>query len=262
MKKFGLIGKPLTHSFSQKYFEEKFQRACLPDRQEKISDCSYDLFELKSIEEFPSLINSNPDLVGLNVTIPYKESVINYLDEIDEVAKNIGAVNCINIENGKLKGYNTDVFGFETSLQIFVGQATNKGEVVFKSPLGDLGVFILGTGGSSKAIQFVLKKLNLPFVLISREKSGGCISYAELPALIKEKNIFINTTPVGMFPNIDEAPEIPYQKLSDKDFLFDLVYNPAETEFLKRGKLSGAKTKNGLEMLQLQAEKSWEIWNG
>lgn len=253
MKKFGLIGFPLSHSFSKKYFEEKFQ--C-----EQITNYSYDLFELKTIEELPSLLKSNPELVGLNVTIPYKELVIPFLDFISDDAKEIGAVNCIRWNNGRLDGWNTDAFGFENSFLKHFDNTNNKVESVFKSPSGDLGVFILGTGGSSKAVCYVLKKLNLPFIKVSREKKNDCISYQEISALMQEHNIFINTTPLGMFPNENEYPNIPYDKLSNNDFLFDLIYNPIETLFLKKGKAMRAKTQNGLEMLELQAEKSWEIW--
>jgi shikimate dehydrogenase len=245
MRKFGLIGLSLTHSFSKKYFEEKFQR-------ENIQDCSYDLFELNSIEELPSLLKSNPELVGLNVTIPYKEPVIDYLDDTSNEAKLIGAVNCIKVENGKLVGYNTDVFGFETSLTQNFSKFSNFREVQ---------AFILGTGGSSKAVEFVLKKMRLPFVKVSRDKKSDSISYQEIEGQMKAKNLFINSTPLGMFPEINAAPEIPYHLLSENDFLFDLIYNPAETEFLKRGKQKNSRIKSGLEMLQLQAEKSWEIWN-
>lgn len=245
MKKFGLIGLPLTHSFSKKYFEEKFQR-------ENIQDCSYDLFELNSIEELPSLLKSNPELVGLNVTIPYKESVLPFLDSITNEAKYIGAVNCIKVENGTLVGYNTDAYGFETSLTQNFSKVLNFREVQ---------AFILGTGGSSKAVEFVLKKLNLSFLKVSRDKKADCVSYQEIEEEMKAQNLFVNSTPLGMFPEINAAPDIPYHLLSENDFLFDLIYNPAETEFLKKGKVKGAGTKNGLEMLQLQAEKSWEIWN-
>ena len=254
MRRFGLIGSLLTHSFSKKYFEEKFQR-------EQITDCSYDLFELNSIEELTSLLKSNPDLVGLNVTIPYKESVLPFLHSVTVEAKQIGAVNCVKVENEKLVGYNTDAFGFETSLKNFVSQATNKSDSVLKSASGDLGIFILGTGGSSKAVEFVLKKLNIPFVKVSREKKPDCISYKEVEQKMKPKNLFINTTPLGMFPKINAAPEIPYHLLSENDFLFDLIYNPAETDFLKCGHEKGSRIKIGLQMLELQAEKSWEIWN-
>ncbi|MES2620536.1 MAG: shikimate dehydrogenase [Bacteroidota bacterium] len=241
MRKFGLIGFPLTHSFSKKYFEEKFQR-------EAISNCSYDLFPLVSIEEYPSLVKSNPDLIGLNVTIPYKELVIAFLDELSKEAREIGAVNCIKRNNGKLEGWNTDCYGFEVSMQKLLITIPDK-------------TFVLGTGGSSKAVQFVLRKLNFPFVKVSREKKDDCIAYHEIAKEMGAKNLFINTTPCGMFPEIDTAPEIPYELLSENDSLFDLVYNPSETLFLKRGKEKGCGVKNGLEMLQLQAEKSWEIWN-
>ncbi|MCX6199685.1 MAG: shikimate dehydrogenase [Bacteroidetes bacterium] len=254
MKKFGLIGFPLSHSFSKNYFEEKFQR-------EQITDCTYDLYELKTIEELPSLLKSNPELVGLNVTIPYKESVIPFLDSISDEAKEIGAVNCIRLNNGKLEGSNTDAFGFETSFQKHFDNTNNKVETVFKASYGGLGaVFILGTGGSSKAVCYVLKKLNLPYIKVSRKKENNCIAYEEISALMHERNIFINTTPLGMFPNENEYPNIPYDKLNANDFLFDLIYNPSETLFLKNGKAMAAKTQNGLEMLELQAEKSWQIW--
>ena len=241
MRKFGLIGYPLSHSFSKKYFEEKFQRG-------QINDSSYGLFELRSIEDFPALIKLNPGLVGLNVTIPYKELVIPFLDFVSQEAKSIGAVNCIKVIDGMLAGYNTDVCGFEVSLQKFLTTLPEQ-------------VFILGTGGSSKAVEFVLKKLQLPFTKVSREKKDYCIAYAEIAQAMKSRNLFINTTPVGMFPDVNTAPEISYELLSENDFLFDLIYNPAETEFLRCGKLHGAQTQNGLEMLELQAEKSWEIWN-
>ncbi len=245
MRKFGLIGYPLTHSFSRKYFEEKFKR-------ENISDCSYDLFPLKNIDEFPGFLESNPDLHGLNVTIPYKESVTKFLDTVNDEAEEIGAVNCIRWDNGELKGYNTDCYGFEKCLIEFVGHNFNENAE---------GIFVLGTGGSSKAVQFVLEKLKLSYYLVSRERKQNSVLYNEVESLMKWKNLFINTTPVGMFPNIEEAPQIPYHRLSYRDFLFDLIYNPSETLFLKRGKEKGAKTKNGIKMLELQAEKSWEIWN-
>ena len=241
MRKFGLIGKTLTHSFSKKYFEDKFQR-------EQITNCSYDLFELKTIEAFPAFLKSNPQLGGLNVTIPFKESVMPYLDSITKQAQKIGAVNCIRIVDGKTEGWNTDAVGFATSILSLIQDTPVK-------------IFVLGTGGSSKAVCYVLKTLKLPFIKVSREVKGDCIRYEEIEPLMKERNLFINTTPLGMFPNVNEMPNIPYHKLSDKDFLHDLIYNPAETEFLKCGKQQGARTKGGLEMLQLQAEKSWEIWN-
>lgn len=248
MKQFGLIGYPLAHSFSKKYFEEKFQR-------ESIVESGYGLFELKRIEELPILLQSNPDLIGLNVTIPYKQSVLDYLDDVSAEAKEIGAVNCIKVVGGdtnqgkKLIGYNTDTFGFRESLSGLIKDANN------------LRAFVLGTGGSSKAVSYVLRYMNIDFVLVSREKNGTFITYSEVEKHLSTSNLFVNTTPLGMFPDTDSFAPIPYHLLTPKDFLFDLVYNPAETEFLKRGKAAGAITKNGLEMLQLQAEKSWDIWN-
>lgn len=244
MKKFGLIGLPLSHSFSKKYFEEKFHR-------EQKTDCSYDLFELKTIEEFPALLKSNPELVGLNVTIPYKESVMPYLDSIDIEAEEIGAVNCIRIVNGKTKGWNTDIIGLIRPLLELL--------TAISAPVPTQS-FVLGTGGSSKALAYALEQMRLPFVKVSRETKKNCIRYEEIAKQMKDVNLFINTTPVGMFPNQNDCPDIPYEKLSSKDFLFDLIYNPAETEFLKRGKLQGARTKGGLEMLQLQADASWKVW--
>mgnify|MGYP001545482809 CR=1 FL=1 len=241
MRKFGLIGKPLTHSFSKKYFEEKFDR-------EQLGGCRYRLFELQTIKDFPLLVSSIPDLIGLNVTIPYKESVIAYLHDLSAEAKEIGAVNCIKFSEGRLIGHNTDYYGFEISLTPFLTKTIEQ-------------AFILGSGGSSKAVEFVLNRMDIPFVKVSRHASGDCISYRDIPAIMKSGNLFINTTPLGMFPDVNSSPAIPYHLLSKNDFLFDRIYNPAQTEFLKKGKAQGAQTKNGLEMLELQAEKSWEIWN-
>jgi shikimate dehydrogenase len=241
MRKFGLIGHPLTHSFSQKYFREKFSR-------ENIADCDYELFPISSIQQFPDLIKSNPDLPGLNVTIPYKEAVIPFLDKLTDEARAIGAVNCIKINDGKLTGFNTDVYGFEISLQKILSQKPQQ-------------AFILGTGGSSKAVAYVLKKLHIPFVFVSRTAKVNSIGYNEIVSNLKESNLFINCSPVGMHPNENEMPLIPFEKLSDKDIFFDLIYNPAETLLLKKAAEKGAIIKNGLEMLELQAEKSWEIWN-
>lgn len=242
MLQFGLIGLPLTHSFSKKYFEEKFF-------SEKISGCSYDLFELQSIAELPALIKSTPQLIGLNVTIPYKQAVLNYVDTLSSDAGEIGAVNCVKINGDRVEGYNTDAYGFETSLLRLL-------------QVKPAQTFVLGNGGSAKAVRYVLKKLGIPFYTVSREKKDNTISYRAIEDLMLESNLFINTTPLGMYPSVDASADIPYSKLTSKDILFDLIYNPAETEFLKRGKAQGATIKNGLEMLQLQAEKSWEIWNG
>ncbi len=241
MRKYGLIGFPLTHSFSANYFEEKFLR-------EKIYGCIYELYPLENIEHVTNLIKSQPALCGLNVTIPYKESVIPFLQHISTEAKEIGAVNCIHIKNGDLYGYNTDLYGFQKSVSNWF-------------PKENVQAFVLGSGGSSKAVQFSLKQIGIPFLTVSRSKNSGQITYADIEARMQEHNIFINTTPLGMFPNTEYAPDIPYQLLTSDDVLVDLIYNPEETRFLKMGKLAGCKTKNGLEMLKLQAEKSWEIWN-
>jgi shikimate dehydrogenase len=253
MRNFGLIGFPLTHSFSKKYFEEKFER-------EKIEDAAYQLYPLASVTELLSLLKSIPNLAGLNVTIPYKETVMDYLHEIDKAALEIEAVNCIKVTNGKLKGYNTDVFGFENSLRPFIcrNEFYNKEKKVYELPA--ITAFILGTGGSAKAVKHVLRKVGIPFFSVSR-KEENAIRYTEIGNYFGNYNLIINTTPLGMFPNTEACPDIPYEQLTEKDFLFDLVYNPEETLFLKKGKQQGAKTQNGLEMLKLQAEKSWEIWN-
>lgn len=242
MKQYGLIGFPLTHSFSKKYFEEKFLR-------EGITDCRYDLYPIQKITELPELLQAHATLHGLNVTIPYKEQVIPLLDKLSPVANEVDAVNCIKVGDGKTIGYNTDVIGFQHSLEGFL--AGNRPR----------GVFVLGTGGSAKAVWYVLEKLRMPFLKVTRKVSTGAIGYADIPLLMQESNLFVNTTPLGMFPETDACPDLPYEDLNENDFLFDLVYNPAETEFLRRGALQKAKTKNGLEMLELQAEESWRIWN-
>lgn len=244
MRQFGLIGFPLTHSFSKKYFEQKFLR-------EGISDSSYELFPIDTIEELPLLLGQNPNLCGLNVTIPYKELVMDYLDEITAEAEEIGAVNCICIQDQKLIGHNTDVYGFEKSLLELLTEKSNT----------DFQAFVLGSGGSSKAVKYVLEKMRIPFQMVSREAKESAIHYKDIPALLGERNLFINTTPLGMLPDIETYPDIPYTHLTGDDVLFDLVYNPEETLFLKKGKEKGAKVCNGRQMLELQAEKSWEIWN-
>ncbi|MBK6276450.1 MAG: shikimate dehydrogenase [Saprospirales bacterium] len=242
MKQFGLIGYPLSHSFSKGYFAEKFAK-------ENIVDCKYDVFPLEKIEDFVELCNDKKNLIGLNVTIPYKEKIIPFLDELDETAANIGAVNTIKFSNGKEIGYNSDAYGFEMSLKPLLKQHHTK-------------ALILGTGGASKAVEYVLRKLGISFQYVSRNKNEKAISYEELnEAIIQHSKLIINTTPIGMYPNIDTAPDIPYNFITDKHLLYDLIYNPEETLFLKKGKEKGAQTKNGLEMLYLQAERSWEIWN-
>jgi shikimate dehydrogenase len=242
MFKLGLIGKKLGHSFSKRYFENLFQ--------ERGIHGSFDLIELENIKEFESI--KKLDYKGLSVTIPYKETILTYLDELDESAAAIGAVNCIHfLENGKLRGYNTDMIGFEQSLNPLISERTD-----IKKAL------VLGTGGASKAVCQVLKKLSIDFVLVSRDSEKGQLTYSEISREILEDHLLIvNCTPIGMFPDVNAAPEIPYECLTKKHLLYDLVYNPEETLFLKKGKEKGATVKNGLEMLYFQAEAAWKIWN-
>ena len=251
MNRYGLIGHPLGHSFSKAYFTEKFEKEGL--------DCEYQNFDLEEISLIQPLVADHPDLKGFNVTIPYKEAVIPYLNEIDETAKEIGAVNTVKVmENGKLKGFNTDILGIEATL--FGTEATNT-SLLARNDDG-LNALILGTGGASKAIQYVLKKHHLPYHLVSRDPNKGHFTYETLtPAIIKKHLLIINATPVGMAPNTDETPAIPYEALTSQHILFDLIYNPEETQFLRNGKAKGAQTINGLTMLYAQAEASWEIWN-
>jgi shikimate dehydrogenase len=241
MTTYGLIGYPLTHSFSPAYFSNKF-------RQERI-DAVYEKYELKDISELGELVRTRPKIQGLNVTIPYKQSIISFLDELSEDAKAIGAVNCIASKDGKLKGHNTDIIGFENSLLPLLKSDHQK-------------ALVLGTGGSSLAVRYVLDRLNIPYQLVSRTKSPTTITYEEVnEAILKECLILINTTPVGMFPDVENCPSISYAALSPSHLLYDLIYNPAETKFLALGKMQGAYIKNGWEMLQLQADASWHIWN-
>lgn len=242
MLQFGLIGYPLSHSFSPTYFKAKFE-------QEYITNAIYSLYELKAIDELPALLKSNPALKGLNVTIPYKTSVISFLDDLDATAKNVGAVNTISIKNGKLTGYNTDVIGFKISLLNFIKDAR---------PFA----LVLGTGGSSKAVTYVLNELNISYQQVSRSNQNNLLCYNDLNAgIIETYKLIINCTPLGKSPNIDSKPSLPYSTLSVKHFLFDLNYNPAQTAFLEAGKQQGACIKNGYEMLTLQADAAWEIWN-
>lgn len=242
MRLFGLIGYPLSHSFSKKYFTEKFEK-------EKLTDCHYELFPIFSIDELKNVLYRHPDLCGLNVTIPYKEQVISFLDEVDDIVESILACNCISIKNGKLKGFNTDVVGFERSLKAQLKPHHKK-------------ALILGTGGAAKAVEFVLQKLRIDFKYVSRKPIENGYSYDELTAdIIAEHTLIINTTPIGMYPAIDEAPAIPYEAISGNHYLFDLVYNPEKTLFLQKGEERGATIKNGYEMLVIQADESWMIWN-
>ncbi len=242
MHLYGLIGYPLSHSFSKKYFTEKFER-------EGLSDCRYELFPLSSIEDLPQLLKQHPELCGLNVTIPYKEQVLSYLHAENELVQAIRACNCIDIRNGKLKGYNTDVLGFERSL-------LEQWQPHHKKAL------ILGTGGVSKAVQYIVQKMGLAYRYVSRKPGVHNFSYEQLtPAIMQEYTLIVNTTPLGMYPNITEAPPIPYEALTPKHYLFDMVYNPEKTLFLKMGAERGAVIKNGYDMLEIQADESWEIWN-
>ncbi len=242
MRSFGLIGYPLSHSFSENYFAEKFQR-------EKIHDAVYKNFPLENIQQLPQLVNGHTNLFGLNITIPHKETVMDFLDETDASAKNIGAVNVLKIQNGKIKGFNTDHIGFLRSLKPLLQTHHRK-------------ALILGTGGSSKAVSYILNLLNIQYKYVSRNTIKNGFVYSELNAeILNEYLLLINTTPLGMFPENDVCPPLPYEYLISKHLLFDLIYNPAETLFLQKGKAQGATTKNGLEMLQIQAEESWKIWN-
>lgn len=243
MRKFGLIGYPLGHSFSGKYFREKFNR-------ESIEDCVYSNYEIPSISALSDILK-DPELNGLNVTIPYKELVISFLHKKDQVVEEIAACNCIKILNGELTGYNTDVVGFENSLKE-------------KLTRTDKRALILGTGGSSKAVAWVLNKAGIEYLFVTRNKplNGSWITYEELSREILElHSLIINTTPLGMHPKTEAYPPIPYQWIGQGHYLFDLVYNPSKTLFLEKGELAGARTKNGADMLALQAEASWGIWN-
>lgn len=248
MKTFGLIGHRLGYSFSRNFFTEKFRNENLPDHQ-------YVNFELDNIDEFPGIFSQYENLGGLNCTIPYKQQIMSFLDEIDAEAAQIGAVNTvkITIQKGKqhLKGFNTDIYGFENSLRPMLEEKHKK-------------ALILGTGGASKAIKHILNKLEIDFVSASIEDQlfEKEIRYDQITEeLLKDYLIVIHATPIGTFPNVDKCPDIPYQGITPDHILFDLVYNPEETLFLKKGKEQGAKTKNGLEMLHLQAIRAWEIWN-
>jgi shikimate dehydrogenase len=250
---YGLIGKTLTHSFSKPYFEKKFKELGLNDHV-------YLNFELKEISELKELIHHHPNLRGFNVTIPYKETVMEFLDEVNEEAKAIGAVNCVKIDSSenisakhlgkKLIGYNTDVFGFASSIKPFLEPQHER-------------ALILGTGGSSKAVAYALKRVGVEVYFVSNSKSGANIfSYKQLNAhMMQAFKLIVNTTPLGMFPDLGQAPPIPYEFIGAQHLCYDLIYNPEETMFLKHCKKQGAVTMNGYNMLKLQAEKSWDIWN-
>ena len=238
-RKFGLIGKPLKHSFSQKYFTNFFA-------DQGLSNCTYENFELEDISEIQALFQQ--DIQGINVTIPYKEKVLPYMDELSSEASAIQAVNCIKFENGRKVGYNTDCYGFKQSLMNFYGE--HKPE----------SALILGSGGASKAIGYTLQDLKINSRIVSRRNKY--LTYDELQEKHFEGRVLIiNTTPLGTWPDVEFCPNIPYELISEKHLLYDLVYNPEKTLFLRKGETHGAQVKNGYEMLVLQAEKSWEIWN-
>jgi shikimate dehydrogenase len=260
MKHYGLIGFKLSHSFSKKYFTEKFEK-------EGIEDVKYDLFPLEHIKDLPALLHNIPNLCGLNVTVPYKMDVLKYLDWIEHDARSAGAVNCIRImaespvlaaftgevgikgHDFRLEGFNTDIYGFEMSLRPLLKNHHDQ-------------ALVLGDGGAAQAVKCVLDNLGIAFKSVTRKPIPGHILFSDLkPHHLKDNKLIINTTPIGMSPNVDESPPIPYDAITDENLLYDLIYNPEQTLFLKKGEERGAVTKNGYEMLVLQAEKSWEIWN-
>jgi shikimate dehydrogenase len=245
MDKYGLIGYPLGHSFSVNYFNQKFADECI--------NAKYINFEIPTIESLMEVLSANPELKGLNVTIPYKEKVIEYLDQLTPEARAIGAVNVIRVRrngnNVKLKGYNSDVIGFTQSIEPMLDDYHKK-------------ALILGTGGASKAINYGLKSLGLETIFVSRYERPGTVCYKDItPEVVKEYNVIVNCTPLGMFPKTDACPQLPYEAMDERNILYDLIYNPDETLFMKRGAQQGAQVKNGLEMLLLQAFASWEFWN-
>lgn len=245
MKKFGIIGYPLGHSFSPGYFNEKFKNEGI--------DAVYEKYELQAITDLQAVIDYTQDLCGFNVTIPYKEKVISYLDNISPEAREIGAVNVVKITNKDdkqhLEGYNSDIIGFTRSIQPLLKPHHKK-------------ALVLGTGGASKAVICGLRQLEIEPLLVSRYQKDNTIQYEQIDAeLIKEYTVIVNCTPCGMAPHFDECPNLPYEQLTSRHLLYDLIYNPDETLFLKKGRENGAITKNGLEMLLLQAEAAWEIWN-
>lgn len=238
---YGLIGKKLNYSFSSEYFKNKFEK-------EAIKDTEYINFQLANIADFEEVLEQNPNLKGLNVTIPYKQEIIPFLDELSEDAKRIGAVNTIEFKEGKLIGHNTDVIGFEQSLKPLLNSRHKK-------------AVIFGIGGAAKAVAFVMKKLKIPTRVVSRDRTKQ--TYKDVnKAFLRERQILINTTPLGTFPKVDECVDIYYHGITAYHLAYDLVYNPEETLFLQKAKKQGATIKNGREMLELQAEASWKIWNG
>jgi shikimate dehydrogenase len=244
VRKFGLIGFPLGHSFSKKYFTEKFAR-------EGRSDCQFELFELLQVTDFTALLEQEKDLEGLSVTIPYKEQIIPFLDALDPACQRIGAVNCIRIRKGKKLGFNTDYLGFKHSLQTWLGNDIPP-------------ALVLGAGGASKAVQQALRDLGVSFQLVSRSKQAGQLTYQDLSedkAWLQNYPLVINTTPLGTFPKVEGLPELPLEELDERHLVYDLVYNPPITRLMQECMARGGKAKNGQDMLELQAEAAWNIWN-
>ncbi len=241
MDKYGIIGYPLGHSFSRAFFTEKFQREHI--------DAEYVNFEIPSADMLPGIVQANPNLRGLNVTLPHKEAVIPMLDELSDEAKEIGAVNVIRVRDGRLKGFNSDIIGFMDSIRPLLKPWHQH-------------ALVLGTGGASRAIRVGLQRLGIQWTYVSRTPAPGRLTYADLTSeLMEHYQVIVNCSPAGMFPRVDACPDIPYQLLTGRHLLYDLVYNPQETLFLKRGAERGAAVKNGLEMLHLQALASWRFWN-
>lgn len=242
MKLYGLIGFPLEHSFSKDYFTKKFER-------EQFSNCLFQNFPLQDLAAFPDLLRKHRDLQGLAVTIPYKEQILDFTDAASDEVLEIGAANCLKIVEGIRTAHNTDIIGFRESLHRFLG----------KQPLPAL---ILGTGGASKAVEYVLRKEQVPLLRVSRQPKPGSITYADIDSgILKDYPLVVNCTPLGMYPNTETAPPIPYAELTPENRLFDLIYNPAPTQFLLCGAAAGCPVQNGLEMLEIQAEANWAIWN-
>lgn len=243
MKRYGLIGYPLSHSFSQRYFTEKFAR-------ESIHDAIYENYSIAEIDQLKNILKQQHELCGFNVTIPYKKEVLSFLSSSSPVVEAMGACNCVKIEKEKLIGHNTDVVGFEQSLLPYLKGHHHR-------------ALILGTGGAAAAVAYVFNQREIPFQYVSRKKSGTSLAYEELDeTLMKNHSLIINTTPLGMSPLVDECPPVPYQWINEQHHCFDLIYNPAETMFLQKAKKAGATIQNGAEMLVIQAEESWRIWNG
>lgn len=240
MKKIGIIGFPLKHSFSQRYFTDKFKR-------EGIDDFSYSQYEIDNISELSNVLKDS-EIVGFNVTIPYKEQIIPFLSQIDSVASEIGAVNCVKCESGHLIGYNTDIYGFENSLLELISDKRPK-------------ALVFGTGGASKAVCYVLAKIGVEYLIVSRKSKQGVISYEECnERVLKEYKLLINTTPLGTFPDVNTSVNIPYEMIDKDCYAYDLVYNPADTQFIREARHRGAKVMSGYKMLVLQAEKGWDIF--